>query len=87
MLRGIAAGAVMFLAGFLGNRFLKISMHMMFAAFCTVALAREIPSSLFATLPFVAALAWSRRHLDRHTWPEIAAGLVIGTLCSLAAGS
>ena len=85
MMRGVAAGSVMFLAGLLGNRFLKISMHMMFAAFCTVALARTYPSSLYGTLPFLAAIAWSRRFLDRHTWAEIATGVVIGGVCALAA--
>jgi hypothetical protein len=85
MLRGVAAGALMFLAGLLGNRFLKISMHMMFAAFCTVALARTYPASLFGTLPFLAAIAWSRRYLDRHTWAEIAVGVVIGLACGFAA--
>ena len=85
MMRGIAAGSLMFLAGLFGNRFLKISMHMMFAAFCTVALARTYPSSLYGTLPFLTAIAWSRRHLDRHTWPEIAVGTLIGTICGLVA--
>jgi len=85
LLRGVAAATVMFLAGLLGNRFLKISMHMMVAAFCTVALARTYPWSPLATIPFLAALAWSRRHLDRHTWPEIATGIAIGTACALAA--
>ncbi|MEA2464116.1 MAG: hypothetical protein QOJ98_1863 [Acidobacteriota bacterium] len=84
MLRGVAAGGVMFLAGLLGNRFLKISMHMMFASFCTVALTREYPSSIYATLPFLAAIAWSRRYLDRHTWAEIAVGVAIGAACGLA---
>ncbi|HYK03036.1 MAG TPA: hypothetical protein VE974_14845 [Thermoanaerobaculia bacterium] len=85
MIRGAAAGAAMFLAGLLGNRFLKISMHMMFAAFCTVALSREYPWSPAATLPLLAAIAWSRRYLDRHTWAEIAVGIVIGSVCALAA--
>jgi hypothetical protein len=86
LMRGIAAGAVMFAAGLAGNRFLKISMHMMFAAFCTVALVRGYPAAAFGAIPFVAAIAWSRHYLSRHTWPEIATGLVIGALCG-AAGS
>lgn len=85
LLRGVAAATVMFLLGLLGNRFLKISMHMMVAAFCTVALARAYPWSPLGTITFVAALAWSRRHLDRHTWPEIATGIILGAACALAA--
>jgi hypothetical protein len=85
LLRGVAAATVMFLAGLFGNRFLKISLHMMIAAFCTVALARTYPWSPLATLPFLAAIAWSRRYLDRHTWAEIATGILIGAACALAA--
>jgi hypothetical protein len=85
MMRGLAAGAAMFAAGLIGNRWLKISMHMMFAGFCAVALSREFPAALVPCIAFLAALAWSRHHLDRHTWPEIAVGLVIGVACSLAA--
>jgi hypothetical protein len=85
LMRGVAAATVMFLAGLLGNRFLKISLHMMVAAFCTVALARTYPWSLLGTIPFLTSIAWSRRYLDRHTWPEIAVGLIIGAVCAFAA--
>jgi hypothetical protein len=85
LMRGISAGAAMFIAGLLGNRFLKISMHMMCAAFCAVSLGNAYPSSAVAVLPCVAAIAWSRRHLQRHTWTEIAVGLLIGTVAGAAA--
>jgi membrane-associated phospholipid phosphatase len=78
MMRGFAAAAVMLVVSLLGNRFLKISLHMMFAAFCGVIIVRIHPSSVYAIVPFVAAVAWSRRNLERHTWTEIFAGLVIG---------
>lgn len=78
MMRGFAAAAVMLVVGFLGNRFLKISLHMMFAAFCGVIIVRIHPSSVYAIVPFVAAVAWSRRKLERHTWAEIFAGLAVG---------
>jgi hypothetical protein len=78
MMRGFAAAAVMLALGFLGNRFLKISMHMMTAAYFAVTIIRIHPGSAFAILPFVAAIAWSRRKLERHTWLEVFVGLVIG---------
>ncbi|MFL6244917.1 MAG: phosphatase PAP2 family protein [Thermoanaerobaculia bacterium] len=78
MMRGFAAAAAMFAIGLLGNRFLKISLHMMAAGFCAVTIVRIYPSSACAIVPFVAAIAWSRRKLERHTWTEIVAGLVIG---------
>lgn len=78
MMRGFAAAAVMLAIGLLANRFLKISLHMMAAAFCAVTIVRIYPNSIYAIVPFVAAIAWSRRKLDRHTWTEIFAGLAIG---------
>lgn len=82
-LRSLLAIAFLFAAGLLGNRFLKISLHMMFGAFCLVILARLYPWSLFLTLPLLASLAWSRWRLERHTPAEIAVGLLLG----LAAGT
>jgi membrane-associated phospholipid phosphatase len=85
MLRSFAAAAVMLLLGVLGNRFLKISMHMMTAAFCGVMIAWLYPLATFAIVPFVAAIAWSRRKLERHTWAEVAVGLAIGAGTALVA--
>jgi hypothetical protein len=85
MMRGFAAGAAMLLLGVLGNRFLKISMHMMCAAFCAVTIARLYPATTFAIVPFVAAIAWSRHKLERHTWTEVAVGLGIGAGAALVA--
>jgi hypothetical protein len=78
LMRGFAAAAVMLIVGVIGNRFLKISMHMMCAALCAVTLIHMYPWSALAIVPFVIALAWSRRKLERHTWVEIAVGLGIG---------
>lgn len=85
LLRAVAAGGLMLLSGMLGNRYLKISMHMMVGAFCAVTIGRLYPWSAAGTFPFLAALAWSRRRLDRHTWPEIAAGSLIGIAAGLFA--
>jgi hypothetical protein len=78
LLRSFLAVGFLFAAGLLGNRFLKISLHMMFGAFCLVVLARLYPLSLFLTAPLLAALAWSRWRLERHTSAEIAVGLLLG---------
>lgn len=83
MMRGFAAAAVMMALGILGNRWLKISMHMMAAAYCGVTIAWLYPAAIWAIVPFVAAVAWSRHKLSRHTWAEIAVGLAIGTAAAL----
>ena len=84
-MRALLAVAFLFAAGLIGNRFLKISMHMMFGAFCAVILARVYPWSLVVMIPIVAALAWSRRYLERHTSVEIAVGLLLGAAAGLFA--
>ena len=78
MMRGFTAAAIMLAIGLLGNRFLKTSMHMMAAAFCGVTIGRIYPNVTFVIVPFVAAIGWSRRKLERHTWTEIVVGTVIG---------
>jgi hypothetical protein len=78
-LRSFLAVAFLFAAGLAGNRFLKISLHMMFGAFCVVVVAPLYPASLWLTSPLLAALAWSRWRLERHTPAEIAVGLLLGT--------
>ncbi len=85
LMRGLFAGAAMFLTGLAVNRLLKISMHMMFAGFCGVTIGWHYPSLTPAAATLVASLAWSRRRLNRHTWPEIAAGTTVGTLAGLVA--
>ncbi len=85
LMRGLAAGAAMFTAGLLGNRFLKISMHMMFAAFSSVTIAWLYPATTPAVATVIVALGWSRRRLDRHTWPEILTGTTIGAIAGAAA--
>lgn len=77
-LRSFLAIGTVFTAGLLGNRFLKTSLHMMVGAFCAAVLGRIYPTSPFLTAPLLAALAWSRWKLQRHTPAEIAMGLVLG---------
>jgi hypothetical protein len=78
LLRGVGAGALMLIPAVAGNRILKTSLHMMFGAFCAVHIARAYPLSLAISIPFLAALAWSRHALGRHTWVEIGVGVVLG---------
>jgi hypothetical protein len=78
MLRGVAAAAVMFGLGLAGNRFLKISLHLMLATYCAVVVTRIYPATLLPVIPFLFALAWSRHHLGHHTPAELLTGTIIG---------
>lgn len=80
MLRGVAAGGAMLLAGAIVNRWLKISLHVAFAAFAGVTLLRVDRPVAVALLLAVPLLAWSRIALRRHTPVEVAAGVVLGAL-------
>jgi membrane-associated phospholipid phosphatase len=82
MMHGVLAGAAMLAAGMLGNRWLKISMHMMFATFAAVIVARSSPRLLPIAIAVVLLVGWSRLHLKRHTLAEV----LVGTAIGLAAG-
>ena len=83
MTRGFYVATAMLAAGLLANRFLKVSLHMMIGAFSCAIIARVYPAALPLIAVGLTLIAWSRRRLDAHTWPEIAVGLVIG----IAAGA
>ena len=78
LLRGFVAAAAMFAAGVAANRFLKISLHMMCAAFCAVLVAWQFPQSAPFVVLFALAIAWSRWRLERHSIAEIVSGIAIG---------
>ena len=80
MLRSALATGVMLVAGILLNRWLKVSLHMMFAAYCAVVIIDSYPQSAIAVVIFVLAIGWSRWKLKRHTVAEIATGLLLGAI-------
>jgi hypothetical protein len=86
MMRGILAAAVMLAIGAVASRYLKVSLHLMCAAYCAAILIRLHPWTALPLLPFLAALAWSRHTLDRHTWPELLVGAVVGGAAAVVAG-
>jgi hypothetical protein len=86
MMRGMAAAAVMMGIGWAATPYLKISLHLMCAAHCAATLIPLYPWSAFALLPLLPALAWSRHHLDRHTWTELVVGAALGAGAGVVAG-
>jgi membrane-associated phospholipid phosphatase len=80
---GIVAGWSLILASMAANRFVKSSLHVGFAAYCAVLLVGAWWTVPFAALA-VAAVAWSRLVLRRHTPVEVALGALLGTAAAVA---
>src|SRR5687767_4656450 len=69
--RGFVVAACMIAVAMVANRFLKLSLHMTFAAFSAVAIGWTYPRSLPVIIALLILLAWSRLKLVRHTWVEV----------------
>ena len=68
---------------FVLQRFMKPSLHMLFAAFSAVVLWKVYPYSPLVMVPLLLAVGWSRWRLGHHTVAEI----VVGTFLGVAAGA
>lgn len=77
----LSLGAGMVLVALLAGNLLKCSLHLAFGTF-SVLLFRGQPAWIVGGLLFLAAVAWSRWELGRHTLRE----LICGTLIGLVAG-
>ncbi|HJT80046.1 MAG TPA: hypothetical protein VJ719_02520, partial [Chthoniobacterales bacterium] len=66
------------------NRFLKISLHALFAFYCTVILLRINLFSGLIALALAILVVWSRLYLRRHALPDILAGTALGVIGALA---
>jgi hypothetical protein len=84
LLNGAAATFVMLAACALATRWIKVSLHMAFAALATTTLLLIGSPVGWVLLPVVPALAWSRLSLARHRPLEIALGTLIGVSTGLA---
>jgi membrane-associated phospholipid phosphatase len=76
----------LFIVATLINRRLKISLHTLFAFYCTLVLYRMglVPGTI--ALILAGLVFWSRLALRRHTVAENFAGVVAGALGGLIAG-
>lgn len=72
----IAAGMLLSAAGL--NRWIKISLHLTFACFCGVLLARVRLSYGVPVLLLMPPLIWSRLVLSRHVLSETIGGMILG---------
>jgi hypothetical protein len=78
LIRGSLVGAAMLMLAALLNHRIKISLHLTFACFCGVLLARVRMSYGLPVLLLIPPLIWSRVVLSRHVLPETVGGLMLG---------
>jgi len=86
ILRGGIVTLLLLVIAAITNLWFKISLHMLFAAFCTVLLFRLSPIYGGAAFLLAALIFWSRLFLTRHTLRETISGLILGVAGGLAAG-
>jgi hypothetical protein len=82
LLRGAAGVLAMLAACAVATRWIKVSLHMAFAALATTTLLFLGSPAGWALLALLPALAWSRLALKRHTAAEV----MVGTLAGVVAG-
>ena len=80
---GTSVSFVLLALGMLINLWSKISMHMMFCAYCGVILGWTGVAALLIALGFLLALGWSRVALGRHTIPQVISGAGLGAIAGL----
>jgi membrane-associated phospholipid phosphatase len=78
VVRGGLVTLALFVVAAITNFWLKISLHTLFAAYCTVILFRI--SAVCGTIALILAVlvSWSRLFLSRHTLVEVVAGVGLG---------
>jgi hypothetical protein len=78
IVRGSMVTAALLLIAAALNRWIKISLHLTFACFCGLILARVRWSYGLGVLLLVPPLVWSRLVLSRHVLPETIGGILLG---------
>jgi hypothetical protein len=84
VLRGGVVTLLLLTAAAITNHWLKISLHTLFATYCTVILFRVNIFCGSAGLILAALVFWSRLVLSRHTISENIAGVALGAVGGIA---
>ncbi|PYL48627.1 MAG: hypothetical protein DMF40_04090 [Verrucomicrobia bacterium] len=86
IVRGGIVTLALFLASWIVNCFLKLSLHALFAFYCAIILFRV--GAGWGTIAFLLAIlvAWSRLFLHRHTPIEVIAGIALGLIGGFVIG-
>ena len=78
VVRGGLVTLALFVVAAITNFWLKISLHTLFASYCTVILFRINTLCGTVALIFAGLVFWSRLFLARHTFVEVLAGVGLG---------
>lgn len=81
--QGLALSAALIALAMLSAQWWKLSLHVAFAVFAAVLLARVSWLACVGALWFAAAVAWSRWALSRHAPRDLVAGAAAGGLAGL----
>ena len=84
MVRGVVATLGMMAVSAAATRWIKVSLHMAFAALAATAPALMRSPIGYALLLALPALGWSRLVLQRHTPLELVLGTIIGVSAAAA---
>jgi len=78
LVRGVAGVLIMLAVCAVATRWIKVSLHMAFGALATTTLLFLGSPAGWVLLAVMPVLAWSRLALERHTFAEVAMGLLVG---------
>src|SRR5207249_8135918 len=84
ILRGGVIMLLLMLPAAIVNHWSKISLHTLFATYCTVILFRVNISCGSAALILAGLVFWSRLLLSRHTISENSSGVALGSVGGIA---
>ncbi|MEY2544094.1 MAG: hypothetical protein QOE81_1555 [Verrucomicrobiota bacterium] len=84
ILRGGVITLLLLVAAAVTNHWSKISLHTLFATYCTVILFRVNPFCGSAALILAGLVFWSRLFLSRHTISENISGVALGAVGGIA---
>jgi len=84
ILRGGVITLLLLMSAAIINHWSKISLHTLFATYCTVILLRVNPFCGSAALILAGLVFWSRLFLSRHTISENISGVALGVVGGIA---
>ena len=84
ILRGGVITLLLLIAAAIANHWSKISLHTLFATYCTVILFRVNLFCGLAAFILTGLVFWSRLFLSRHTISENISGVALGTVGGIA---